>query len=171
MRVFLIGFMGSGKSKKGRKLAAQLGFDFVDMDEWVEKQAGKSIPEIFQEMGEDYFRTLEFEALLKISLLSNVVVSTGGGSPCYFNAIDKMNETGISIYLKGSPAFLRERLFESKKKRPLIENFNAEELLRFIEAKLTERAPVYQKATYTVEALGLRTKELFDIVLEAKKSA
>lgn len=171
MRVFLIGFMGSGKSKKGRKLAAQLGFDFVDMDEWVEKHAGKSIPEIFQEMGEDYFRTLEFEALLKISLLSNVVVSTGGGSPCYFNAIDKMNETGISIYLKGSPAFLRERLLESKKKRPLIENFNAEELLRFIEAKLTERAPVYQKATYTVEALGLRTKELFDIVLEAKKSA
>ncbi|MBL0047787.1 MAG: shikimate kinase [Bacteroidetes bacterium] len=171
MRVFLIGFMGSGKSKKGRKLATQLGFEFVDMDEWVEKQAGKSIPQIFQEMGEDYFRTLEFEALLKISQKSNVVVSTGGGSPCYFNAIDKMNENGISIYLKGSPAFLRERLLESKKKRPLIENLNAEELLRFIEAKLTERATVYQKATYTVEALGLRTKELFDIVLEAKKSA
>lgn len=171
MRVFLIGFMGSGKSKKGRKLAAQLGFDFVDMDEWVEKQAGKSIPEIFQEMGEDYFRTLEFEALLKISQKSNVVVSTGGGSPCYFNAIDKMNETGISIYLKGSPAFLRERLLESKKKRPLIENLNAEALLNYIEAKLTERSQVYQKATYTVEALGLRTKELFDIVLEAKKSA
>lgn len=163
--------MGSGKSKKGRKLATQLGFEFVDMDEWVEKQAGKSIPQIFQEMGEDYFRTLEFEALLKISQKSNVVVSTGGGSPCYFNAIDKMNENGISIYLKGSPAFLRERLLESKKKRPLIENLNAEELLRFIEAKLTERATVYQKATYTVEALGLRTKELFDIVLEAKKSA
>lgn len=160
--------MGSGKSKKGRKLAALLDFRFVDMDEMIEAEEGSSISSIFAQKGEDYFRKKEFEMLQKIALTDDVVVSTGGGSPCYFNAMDVMNGSGITIFLKGSPAFLRDRLLDSNKKRPLIENLNAEELLSYIENKLIERNPFYQKANYSVEALGLRTKELFDLINEVK---
>ncbi len=160
--------MGCGKSKRGRKLAAHLGFEFVDMDEWIEKRDGRSIPEIFEIMGENYFRMLEYEALLSFSLATNLVISTGGGSPCFFDAMDVMNQSGVTIYLKANPTFLRERLLESKKKRPLIEGMNAEELQLFIESKLKEREPFYKRAHYCVEAIGLQTKELSDIVHEAR---
>ena len=166
MRIFLIGFMGCGKSKKGRKLASHLGFQFIDMDEWIENTEGQGISEIFKLKGEDYFRKVEYAALQNILALDNCVIATGGGSPCHFDAIDVMNNHGTSIYLKATPAFLRERLLQSKKKRPLIESLTAEELLTYIENKLNEREPFYQKAKFTMDALGCRAQELA-LLLEA----
>lgn len=169
MRIFLIGFMGSGKSKRGRKLAAELGYAFEDMDDCIEKEEAATIPELFLNKGEEYFRLAEHKVLLNLLRLDNVVISTGGGAPCYFDAMHRMNECGVTIYLKGSPAFLAERLQNSQKKRPLIENLRGEELVQFIDKKLKEREPVYAKAKYIVEAIGLHNRELIDICLEARR--
>lgn len=157
--------MGSGKSKKGRKLAVHLGFQFIDMDEWIEQNEKMSIPEIFKTKGEAYFRNAEYNALQKLRALNKTVISTGGGSPCYFNAIDQMNDSGITIYLKGNAEFLKDRLLHSKKKRPLIENLSPVELINFIENKLAERNPFYEKASIHVDALNCKSKELEQLVI------
>ena len=164
MRIYLIGFMGVGKSKKGRKLALRLGFQYIDMDEWIEEKEKMTIPEIFKSKGESYFRQVEYEAVKFLSKVESAVISTGGGSPCYFDAIELMNASGITIYLKGSPAFLLKRLKESKKKRPLIEALSSEELLNFITTKLDERAPFYEKAKFQIDALNCKAKDLVALI-------
>ena len=150
-KVFLIGFMGCGKSTFGKKLAEQLNWDFVDLDDYIEKQEGASIPLIFKNKGEAYFRSLESKAVEESSRWEKTVISTGGGTPCFNDNIISINNIGLSIYIKLSPEVLKSRLEGEKAKRPLIANLSDTELLSFIEAKLAERSDDYSKSEIVFE--------------------
>lgn len=150
-KFFLEGFMGSGKSTFGKKLANALGWRFVDLDDYIEEQAGKTIVNIFEDHGEQYFRNLETKALEHSVGWTNTIVSCGGGTPCFNDNAARINELGYSIYLKLSAHTLKERLLGEKGKRPLVAKLSDEELLTFIENKLVEREPFYSKATQTFD--------------------
>lgn len=158
--------MGVGKTFTGRKLAEKLGVRFVDMDELIESEVGLKIPEIFNEKGEDWFREKESEVLRYLSLLQeDVVISTGGGTPCFNENIDIINSTGISIYLQLSPTALANRLTQNEKEnRPLLKGKTNEELVSFIEARLFEREKFYQQAKFIVSAKNLEIEELISII-------
>ena len=146
--IILLGFMGVGKTSIGKKLSKQLNWKFVDTDKLIEKKIGLPIPEIFNQLGEDFFREQEREILNEIASLENVVVSVGGGLPCFFDNMDRLNEIGTTVYLKLEPEFIVQRLLESKIKRPLIEGMTPIELQSFIENKLSERESYYSLARH-----------------------
>lgn len=146
MNVILIGYMGSGKTTLGKKLASRLGLKFIDTDKEIEKQAQKSIPEIFQQDGESHFRNLEKELVARIKKQDNLLISTGGGMPCFNNLMDELNEIGITIYLKRPAKELAHRVLNSKKRRPLTDGKSEEELILFIDKMLQERGEFYEKA-------------------------
>lgn len=144
MRVFIIGFMGSGKSFTGRRLAELLGYPFVDLDDRIEEQAQKTIAEIFESGGEDAFRAAEKRALRAMDAFTDVVVATGGGAPCFFDNMDWMNQNGLTIYLQTPVEILVQRLEGEKAHRPLVRK--VEDLQQFIEEKLRERSTYYLQA-------------------------
>jgi shikimate kinase len=154
-RIYIIGFMGCGKTTAGRKLAARLGWEFVDLDREAERIAGMKIPEIFESKGEEFFRRTEQEALRALASLSHTVISTGGGAPCYGDNMDHMVATGITIYLKLTPARLQSRLLKSKNERPLLKGLDSDEMLLFIEKKLSERKQFYERAAIILEGPDL----------------
>lgn len=150
-RIFLIGYMGSGKTTVGRLLAAQLGYAFIDMDAYIEEKHFKSVSQIFAELGEQHFRQLEQQCLHEIAEFNNVIISTGGGVPCFFDNMEFMNKSGITVYLKMSSAELADRLEKSHaNKRPLLAERKGEELLRFISDGLAKREAFYLQADYSV---------------------
>ena len=151
MKIFLIGYMGSGKSTVGKKLAEKLKLDFVDFDKHIEKEQGKTIAEIFETDGEEKFRLLEHECLKKIVHLENAVISLGGGTPCFYNNIELINKNGISVYIETGVLDLVHRLSKAKNKRPLIKGMNDVDLKFFIEANLDKRNPVYRQAHHTIK--------------------
>ena len=153
--VYIIGFMGSGKSTVGRKLASSLNWSFIDLDRKIEERAGKTIPQIFSQDGEDYFRIIESEVLKTTGSLTETIVSTGGGTPCHGDNMDFMLKTGMTIYLKMTPEQLTNRLLESTGERPLIKNIPDDQLLNFIEKKLVIREKWYSKAKLTIESLHI----------------
>ncbi len=146
MRIYLVGFMGSGKSSLGKRLAKKLEYHFLDLDREIEQQTGKTIPEIFEHEGEEWFRRKEQEILHAATGIPRTVIATGGGTPCYFNNMDFMNANGVTVYLKMSPVSLGYRLEHARKKRPLVSDLKGEALCRFVIDKLEERAPYYEKA-------------------------
>lgn len=150
-KVFLIGFMGCGKTTFGRKLAKQLEWDFIDLDDYIEANQKASIQEIFSSKGEAYFRGLESNALEEASKWEKTVISTGGGTPCFNNNINFINNIGLSIYIKLSPEVLKYRLKGGRSKRPLIANLSDAELLSFIKHKLAERSEDYSKSEIIFE--------------------
>jgi shikimate kinase len=166
MNIYLIGFMGCGKSTTGKKLASKLGYTFIDLDDFVEEQAGTSVSELFQQSGEDVFRKFERNCLRVISQKSRQVISTGGGTPCFFDNMNVINSTGLSVYLKMSADTLYSRLREAKKSRPLIDDMADLELKEFISRKLAEREPFYLKAQYKVKAKDLKVDELADFLMK-----
>lgn len=150
-RIFLIGYMGSGKTTVGKLLAEKLGYSFIDMDSHIEEKQFKSVSQIFSELGEERFRSLEHECLHEVAEFEDVVISTGGGTPCFFDNMEYMNSRGLTVYLQLSAAQLVERLNRSKvNKRPLLENLKDNELLEFIEIGLAKREPFYAKASLIV---------------------
>jgi shikimate kinase len=153
--IYIIGFMGSGKTTAGKKLASLLGWSFIDLDKRVEEYAGKSIPEIFSQSGEDYFRIIETQLLRNLKMCTNTVISTGGGTPCYIDNMDYMIETGLTIYLKLTPAELKNRLSQSKGKRPLIKDLDQNELTSFIKEKLAVREKWYERSYITMDGIDL----------------
>jgi shikimate kinase len=158
-KFFLIGYMGSGKTTVGKQLAKKLNLGFIDMDLFIENRYHKSISAIFEEKGEAGFREIERKALYEIIDFENVVISTGGGLPCFFDNMDVMNQTGITIYLKTSAEELLERLRNGKQKRPLIKDKNPEEIKDFIATNLEKREKFYNKATFIFESEGLFSSE------------
>lgn len=156
MKVFLIGFMGSGKSSLGKKLAKKLAFDYIDLDQEIEIQTQKSITQIFEEHGEDYFRHLEKHALRATDNLSKHIISVGGGTPMFYNNMTWMNENGKTVYLKLTPEQLLSRLNQPGQieKRPLLQNKTEQELLELIQTMLQERSAEYEKAQLIVEGFG-----------------
>jgi len=146
MRIYLVGYMGCGKSTIGRKVAEILGISFVDLDKYIEERYFKSVPAIFAEEGEERFREKERISLLEVSQFENVVVGTGGGAPCFFDNMDVMNNNGVTVYIAPDTEVLATRLLKSKTERPLIVGKSFEELISFINTALLKRAPFYEKA-------------------------
>lgn len=163
-KIFLTGYMGSGKSTAGKKLAAKLGFEFIDLDKFIETECGQTISEIFAEKGENEFRALEHNALKKLINKNNIVVACGGGTPCYYGNMELMNNNGITIYLKMSAEALASRLIKAKDRRPLIEGKTEDELKNFINEHLEKREDIYHQAQYIVKGKNLDVDELVDFV-------
>jgi shikimate kinase len=162
--IYIIGFMGSGKTTTGKKLASLLGWSFVDLDKVIEKHTGKTIPEIFSQNGEDYFREIETRLLRTLKSDTNIVISTGGGTPCYSDNMDFMLENGLTLYLKLTPGELKSRLSESKGARPLIKDLDKEKLQPFIEEKLADREKFYDRSDITFKGIDVDINLLFSLV-------
>ena len=163
-RIFLIGFMGSGKSTLGSKLARLIGYDFVDMDQLIEETAGMTVPGIFNELGEKVFRKWEHDIVLELSHREKVVISTGGGAPCHSDLMRIMNKKGTTVYIQLTPEALAHRLLDSKTERPLIKGKSEQELLDYIHMKLEERDYFYNQATHTVDGINLQTEHLISLL-------
>ncbi|WP_319591322.1 shikimate kinase [uncultured Draconibacterium sp.] len=146
MRVYLIGYMGCGKSRLGRRLSEHMGVQFVDMDDYIEERNCKTVPQIFADHGEDGFRQRERKALEELSEFTDVIIATGGGAPCFFDNIDLMNKTGKTVFLNIDPAILADRLMSSKTERPLIKGKSRDELVAFIDDTLKKRKQFYSQA-------------------------
>ncbi len=168
MKIYLVGYMGSGKSKAGKLLASAMRYKFLDTDTMIEEEKGKTVQQIFKDRGEDYFRKLEKKILRKTESLNRVVVATGGGLPCFDDNIEWMNEHGITVYLEANEGLLFHRLATSKVGRPLIENLSDVELMEQISRHLIERSPVYSLAQIKVNALSLNVKTLMQKIEKLK---
>lgn len=145
-RIFLIGYMGAGKTTLGRALAKELNIQFIDLDSYIEERLCKSVSQIFAEKGEAGFRDIERRMLHEAGEFENVIISTGGGTPCFFDNIEYMNGQGTTVFLDVPIDRLFIRLSIARKKRPLIMNKSDEELRSFIAEQLGKRLPHYSKA-------------------------
>lgn len=155
LRIFLIGFMGCGKTYWGKKWAELSGLTFFDIDDMVEQQEGKTAAEIFAEDGEDYFRELETMALRSLRGRNNFIAATGGGTACFNDNITWMNENGTCIYLQSSPQNIYNRLINEKKKRPLIKGLQGDELTFYITEKIKEREAFYNQSEIIIDVDNL----------------
>lgn len=162
MIIFIIGYMGSGKSTFGKRLANHMDYIFIDLDQLFEETYRISIADFFSKYGETMFRKMEHE-LLEMNLNHpSMVVSCGGGTPCFFNNMDLMNANGITLYLRLSPAALAQRLLHSRRRRPLIETLPGENLTQKITLHLAEREILYKQATLVVEGISIDIQETVD---------
>ncbi len=146
-RIFIVGYMGSGKTTVGRRLARSLSLQFVDLDLFIEGKYRKTVSQLFEERGEEGFRELERLALREVAEFEDVVISTGGGTPCFFDNMALMNRAGITVYLKAEPEELASRLAASRTVRPLISSKSKEELTAFITEHLSIRERFYLVAS------------------------
>lgn len=149
--IFLIGFMGSGKSTLGKKLADNINYDFIDSDLWIEKEQGMSINAIFSSKGEAYFRDLELKFIDNLNPDIPTIIATGGGLPCFNGIIEKLKRLGTVIYLEVSPELIFQRVnFDDT--RPLLQNLEHLEKMDFIQNKLQVRNVFYKQAHFTIDA-------------------
>ena len=160
MLVFLIGYMGSGKSTAGKKLAKLLGYGFADLDNHIEKRSGRRIADIFAIEGEEEFRRLERLYLEKLCNLEDHVIATGGGTPCFGRNIELMKRNGKVVYLKMTAAALAKRLSQKDNSRPLLKKTGNKSLEKFIEEHLAQRERFYGQADIVVSGVSLDVKEL-----------
>lgn len=168
MKIFLIGFMGSGKTHWGRLLGEKLSIPFFDLDEQVAEYAGRSIVEIFNTEGEEYFRMQEKEVLHMITgSHESFVMACGGGSPCYFNNIEYMNRAGITVWINTSLEILFQRLVQEKEKRPLIKELSDEQLQNFISKKFADRKIYYEQAGIKMDEEPVRIETLIEKIFHA----
>ncbi len=163
-RIFLIGFMGSGKSTLGRRLRSEMDWDFLDLDDVFEDKFQTTIKQYFATLGEDAFRKAEQEVLKDVIHKDRVIIATGGGTPCFFNNMDVMNKNGLTIYLKLSVDTLIGRLNSGKQVRPLVAGKSGEELYKFIETKLKEREGYYNTSKVVVDAEVLGVEAYVQII-------
>ena len=158
--------MGSGKTLVSKELSVLNNFKIFDLDTEISKQNNSSIAEIFKKKGEIFFRKTEKEVLEKIlSSEKNIILSLGGGTPCYYNNIDRINEKTISVFLKTNVKTLTQRLSSEKDKRPLIQNISNEDLPEFIAKHLFERNPFYNQAKITINTDNLSAREIAEEIL------
>jgi shikimate kinase len=164
MNIYLIGMMGSGKTTAGKKLARKLSYQFVDLDEFIEEQTRLSVSDFFLKYGEDKFRLIEQECLRKTFEWQNMLVSTGGGTPCFFSNMEEINKHGISVYIKATAAFLASRLLAEKEKRPLISHLQDKQLPEYLSELLLQREKYYCMAGHIIEAKDLTTRGLEHLI-------
>lgn len=151
IRIFLMGYMGAGKTTLGEAFAKSLGVEFIDLDWYIEGRYQQTVSQIFSARGEEGFRKIERSLLHEVGEFENVVISTGGGTPCFFDNMDFMNEHGTTVYLKADNEVLLERLLISRHQRPILSGKSDDELRTFISESLEKREPFYTRA-----------KEVFD---------
>ena len=155
MKLFLVGFMGCGKTTFGKKLANKLAYTFIDLDKTIEASTGMSIPQYFTKFGEAAFREKESEIIKTTEFPENAIIATGGGSPCFFDNMDWMNANGTTVYISLSPKALASRLESATEDRPVLQGKKGEELEQFIASKLAEREPFYSKAKIIAEGINI----------------
>ncbi len=158
-RIILIGYMGAGKTTIGKVLAREMGLEFYDLDNYIEDRFHQTIPDIFAQKGEEGFREVERKMLHEVAEFENVIISCGGGTPCFFDNMDYMNAQGETIFLDAPPPVLKEHLQMGKTVRPLIQGKSSEELIAYIETSLQKRLPYYQQAKHTLQIEVIHTKE------------
>lgn len=168
MKVFLIGYMASGKSTAAKKLALKLGVQAVDLDAEIVKTSGLSIPEIFKSKGEKGFRKLEQSELRKWIAKDDFVMACGGGTPCFFESMDEMNAAGVTIYLQMTPKAVVDRVRSSKEERPLLKGLSEEKMLDKVAFQLKKREPFYSRARWTINGVDLDIDELVGMVNHSK---
>ena len=157
--VFLIGYMGCGKTTLGEVLARQLDCRFIDLDEYIEQRQGMTVVQIFDEMGENRFRELETEALREVASMTDVIVGCGGGTPCHGDNMALMNQAGVTVWLTTSPERITTRLLlpEQKSKRPKINTLPSNEVLPLVKKELQSRSPFYAQAQLQFDSTDIET--------------
>jgi shikimate kinase len=168
MKIFLIGFMGSGKTHWGRQLSQKLNLPFFDLDEQIVNAENKTIAEIFASEGEEYFRLKEKEILHIITEShTTFVMSCGGGAPCYFNNIEYMNQAGTTVWINASVDTLFKRLLIEKEQRPLLKGLSDDNLRMFIKKKFSDRKIYYEQAELTIEDEDITLDHFIEKVFHA----
>ncbi|MBR9845974.1 MAG: shikimate kinase [Algicola sp.] len=168
MILILVGYMGSGKSSVGKSLSKILGYDFIDLDAYIEENLQMTISEIFESKGEIFFRKQESSCLKDVLEKQKTVVALGGGTPCYGNNLNILKEADASkiIYLKSSIQNLADRLYSEKSKRPLISHLHSKtELIEFIGKHLFERAPFYEQSDITIKIDTFTIDQIVESIL------
>ena len=150
-RIFLIGYMGVGKTTLGKALADRTGLSFIDLDLFIEGRYRKTIRQIFEAEGEEAFREIERKALHEVAEFEDIILSTGGGTPCFFDNMDYMNRQADTVYLKAAPGVLYKHLLMGKSVRPLLLGKTPDEVGLFIREQLERREPFYAKAKHTLD--------------------
>lgn len=154
--------MGAGKTTLGKAFAQKLGVAFVDLDWYIEERFHQTVGELFAQRGEAGFRELERNILHEVGEFENVVISTGGGAPCFFDNMEFMNRTGQTVFLSVHPHLLFDRLKIAKQQRPILQGKQDDELRTFIAESIEKRAPFYTQAQYTFEANELEDRSQVD---------
>lgn len=162
MKIFLVGYMGCGKSRMGKKLSSKLDRPFIDLDDLIQAKQQATIPEIFANSGESGFREIERDTLQKSAIADNAIISTGGGAPCFFDNMEWMNKNGLTVFIDPPEKVLADRLINAKAERPLIKGKSYEELLAFIHEKLAERRPFYDQAKIKLKGVDLAVEEVIE---------
>ena len=160
-RIYLIGYMCSGKSSALKRLGKLLSWETYDLDRLFEEKYKISVQDFFHKYDETAFRKLESQLLKETVNYENAIIATGGGTPCFFDNMEWMNANGTTIFIKVTPMTAVHRLMNSKKKRPLIEGMNEQEVIDFVAKHYAVRMPFYEKAQITVKGENLDFKELF----------
>nr|WP_294894634.1 shikimate kinase [uncultured Pedobacter sp.] len=161
-KIFLIGFMGCGKSKLGKAVANKLELPFLDLDDLVETKNQMSIPELFAAFGEQGFREREKQTLQEAAIANDAIIATGGGAPCFFDNMEWMNKNGITVFIDTPVKVLADRLINARVERPLVKGKSYEELIAFIETKLEERRPFYNQAQIILKGVDLSADDLIE---------
>lgn len=162
--------MGSGKSSKGMRIASSLKWKFADTDKIVEEQEGTSLPDLFKQKGEDFFRKAEARALREVSGRSRTVVACGGGTPCSADNIDIMRSTGVIVYLKLPVATLASRLQKSKTIRPLLQGTDEKGMTSRVQELLAGRTGWYEKADLVIEDHEATVEEITSLIADLVRS-
>lgn len=164
MRIYLIGYMGSGKSTLGRVLSKILNLAFIDLDTFLEEKYFRTIPHIFAEEGEAGFRLKEQNVLKEVSDFDNVIVATGGGAPCFFDNMEVMNNSGFCIFLDVDTDSLVNRLIHAKTERPIIKGKSPDELHQFIDGMMLKRRPFYEKAHHILKGNEITPEQVIELL-------
>lgn len=169
VRIFLTGYMGAGKTTLGKAFARELGLSFIDLDWYLEERFHQTISQLFAERGEDGFRRLEQKMLHEVGDFENVVISTGGGTPCFFDNMDYMNAQGQTVFLDVDEETLFRRLRVATAQRPILRGKSDAELRAFISEALARRMPYYEKARYRFDGSRLENREQIAEAVERLK--
>jgi shikimate kinase len=168
-RIFLTGYMGAGKTMIGKALGNRMNLSYIDTDHFIENRFKKKVSEIFASEGENRFREIEHNVISELSDFENVVISTGGGLPCFNNNMELMNEKGITVYLEASVDGLAARLDASKAVRPVLQGRSGEKLRKFISENLEKRRPYYEQAKIRFDTEKMDNEQDIDTLVETLK--
>jgi shikimate kinase len=163
-RIYIVGYMGAGKTTAARRLAQRMGWEVVDTDALFEEKYKISVNDFFNKYDEPLYRKLESEVLKATESLDHVVVSTGGGTACFFDNMDWMNQHGLTVFLRISPQAAVDRVIHSRHKRPLVEGKSEEELTEFVSRHYASRLPFYEQARITAKSEDFDIESLMEAI-------
>ena len=161
--------MGSGKTTVGKALSKDTGMMFYDLDWYIESRMHKTVSQLFAERGEEGFRKIEYNMLHEVAEFEDVIISFGGGTPCFFDNIDYLNRQGDVVYLKATPETLYKHLLMAKVERPLLKGKSPDELIAYITQHLKEREPFYSRARHTIDVTVLDEYDKIKITVQQLK--